>query len=378
MIATVQTSKDIAHSLTYGQNPAKGGSIILSNLTDEGCSPKQQANDWEALCKSFKVKCYNIVISFSDSDTKVIRRMEPHERANKERQIVKAFMDELNARGNDVYDCPFVIAHHGNTDNEHFHISILSTTIDGTRINDSFIKKNACRSAAAVSIKFGLDGAVKAIENERNHQKAKQRRKSLGDSMTSENMSRKKRTYTRVNKDSENLKYRAARIKLAEKRKAMCKFNIETIAKTADSSNFVQKLKAEGLVLHYDPKGGLYVEMHDNAENKDYTYFLEGQLGIDTNILPQIDVKSITKPRTSGSQKELPVKEKKDTVTYISNDRQQKNSSHSNGMPNLNSHATYPVCGQSQLQGDRNPDGSISKDRDDLDEEWKRKNGYHR
>lgn len=375
MIATVQTSKDISHSLTYGQNPEKGGSILLSNLTDECCGPRQQAKDWEALCKGYKVKCYNIVVSFSDADTSMFRSMAPHERAGRERQIVRAFMDELNARGNNVYDCPFVIAHHGNTTNEHFHISILTTTIDGMHINDSFIKKNACRSAAAVSIKYGLEGPAKAMRNEYNHQKAKQRRNGLG---AAENASRKKRTYTRVNKDSENLKYRVARIKLAEKRRATCKFNIETIAKTADCSNFVQRLNTEGLSLYYDPKGGLYVEMHDSGEGKDYTYFLESQLNVDVNALPKIDVETITKPRHGSQKKEHQVKVKKETTAAMSNNHQHKEISHDNMPLNLNGSAASYGHGQTQLQGDRNPDGTISRNKDDLDEEWKRKNGYHR
>ena len=69
MIANVSTSSDIAFTLAYGQNPEKGGGIILCNYTDERAGAEQQARDWEALSNPYRNKCYTIVVSFGNKDT---------------------------------------------------------------------------------------------------------------------------------------------------------------------------------------------------------------------------------------------------------------------------------------------------------------------
>lgn len=179
MIARVTRSSDVHASLTYGQNPEKGGEVFYLNETAERASPKEQADDWLAMANPYRTMCYNIVISMSMEDTKKIRNIDnTAKRVAFERSVIEAFLRELNCRGNNVFDCPFVVAHHGNTDCEHFHITVLTTTIDGRRFNDRFIKKNACRSAAKVSEEFGLEAAPRALELERRHQVARGRRAS--------------------------------------------------------------------------------------------------------------------------------------------------------------------------------------------------------
>ena len=150
MIANIQGSSNIGHSLTYGQNPEKGGEVFLMNGTDALACPEQQAQDWEAMSNDYKTKCYNIVISFSDSDSEKIRQIKDvTKRVEFERDVIRSFLDTMVEKGNNIYDCPFVAVHHGNTDNEHFHITILTTTMDGKRLNDKFIKLNATRAAAS-------------------------------------------------------------------------------------------------------------------------------------------------------------------------------------------------------------------------------------
>ena len=382
MIANVSTSSDIAFTLAYGQNPEKGGSIILCNYTDERARADRQARDWEALSNPYKNKCYTIVVSFSNKDTEKIRQMLFAERTAYERNLLMAFLNELNERGNNVFDCPFVVAHHGNTDNEHFHIAILNTTVAGKHFRDSFIKKNACCAAAKVSMNFGLVVPEKAARNERNHQKAKsgrQGRPNPKESTENEQTVRqgRKRTYNRVSKDSNELRYRAERIRMAENRKRSCKSIIETIAKdkSTTASNFVERLLSHGLRLCHDSESGYYVIFHDSKEDKDYTYSLERQLGMDLSLLPDLDKASITKPLKSGS-------ERKSVARHVA-----KTPAKTNGqslLPSASKAANFARSlnvqagsqgGQTQ-QGNERPDGTVSHDYED--EEWRqREGGYH-
>lgn len=76
MIANVQVSNSIASSLSYGQNPEKGGEIFICNYTDVTASTQEQIKDWEAMSNNYRNKCYNIVISLSDKDTEKIRQIK--------------------------------------------------------------------------------------------------------------------------------------------------------------------------------------------------------------------------------------------------------------------------------------------------------------
>lgn len=386
MIANVSTSSDITFTLAYGQNPEKGGGIILCNYTDERAGAEQQARDWEALSNPYRNKCYTIVVSFGNKDTEKIRQMPFAERAVFERKLLMAFLNELSDRGNNVYDCPFVVAHHGNTDNEHFHIAILNTTVSGKHFRDSFIKKNACRAAAKVSMDFGLEVPEKAARNERNHQKVKSRRQGKPnpkESVENGNTARqgRKRTYNRVSKNPNELRYRAERVRMAENRKKSCKSVIEAVAmdKSTTPSNFVERLLNQGLRLYHDPESGYYVIFHDSKEDKDYTYSLERQLGVDLSLLPDLDKTAIVRPLKSDSEGKSVAKHVAKHVPKAPAKTNGKSllpsaSKAANFARNLNvqvgSHG-----GQTQ-QGNERPDGTVSHDYED--EEWRqREGGYH-
>lgn len=380
MVANLQVSNNISSSLSYGQNLEKGGEIFLCNYTDITASTQEQIKDWEAMSNNYRNKCYNIVISFSDKDTEKIRQIEDiNKRVKFERLIIKSFMDELTARGNNVYDCPFIVAHHGNTDNEHFHICILNTTIYGKHIRDSFFKKNACRSAAKVSEKYGLEAAPSALANERRHQKA------VGERTKREEDKNTKRKYTKVQKESDKLSYRAERVRLANKRKAKCKFIIESIAtdRQTTEENFISKLSDAGLELHHDDKFGFFIIMRDEEdENKKYSYLLKKHLNVDSSILPDVDAESISMP---WKQNKAPSKECSPNLVkpiiqqQVSNKNQQTPTS-SNSISTvkvLRSFSKPLKDGHQTMQGDINPDGSSNHNDDDLDDQWKKRNGYH-
>ena len=176
MNAVVGKSSDISHSLSYAQNHGKDGTILLANFTDLSAALAEQAADWIATANNYRTQCYTIIISFTPEETALLRSM-PDNGRDKVRTIIGDFLDELSARGNDVSACPYIVARHDNTDNEHYHIVIRTTDVNGKRFRDNFINKNANRAAACIAMKYGLEAPKKAAEREKAHLEAVGRRR---------------------------------------------------------------------------------------------------------------------------------------------------------------------------------------------------------
>lgn len=130
MNARVGKSSDISHSLGYSQNHEKDGGILFANFTDLSATPEEQTQDWMATANDYKTQCYTIIISFTPEETAMLRSM-PDNGRDKVRTIIRDFLDELSQRGNDVSECPYIVARHDNTDNEHYHIVIRTTDVNG-------------------------------------------------------------------------------------------------------------------------------------------------------------------------------------------------------------------------------------------------------
>lgn len=130
----------------------------------------------------------------------------------------------------------------------------------------------------------------------------------------------------------------------AKKRKARLKYIIEKAAR--DSPDFIGALASEGLTLFHDPKKGLCVRMLD-SDGKERQYSLLKDLGIDMSILPA----SVLAPFPS----------KQSHQTYSTS-----KSKHNSGIKDAPSGSS------------RNAEHEIrdSHSSDDLDDEWKRRNGY--
>ena len=123
----------------YGQDESKGGEILLYRDVDMTATPEEQARDLVRMSGPYKVKAYNIILSLDDKDTEKFRQKSVAERFRIECELIRSFISEMEKRGTNITDCPFVVARHGNTDNEHFHMTVLTTTVDGHHIHDSFI-----------------------------------------------------------------------------------------------------------------------------------------------------------------------------------------------------------------------------------------------
>ena len=352
MNARVGKSSDISHSLGYAQNHEKDGSILFANFTDLSASPEEQAQDWMATANDYKTQCYTIIISFTPEETAMLRSM-PDNGRDKVRTIIGDFLDELGHRGNDVSECPYIVARHDNTDNEHYHIVIRTTDVNGKRFCDKFINKNANRAAAFIAMKYGLETARKAAEREKAHQEAEGKRRK-------ERTTRQHKSSTSQAQIDEKMRRKRA-VEDALKRKAKLKYLIEKAAK--GSTDFVGTLAADGLTLFIDTKKGLCVKMTD-SDGKERSYSLQKDLGIDLSIIPPVN---ITQPGTSKAPAT------KVTVYPAMNKPSQsstlKPKSQSAGIANIK---------DAPSGSSRNAEYEIrdGKGTDDPDEEWKRRNGY--
>lgn len=342
MNARVGRSSDIAHSLNYAQNREKDGGILLANFTDMSATPKEQARDWMATANNYKTQCYTIVISFTPDETVMLRSM-PDNGRDKVRTIIRDFLDELADRGNDVEECPYIVARHDNTDNEHYHIVILTTDINGKRLRDKYIKKNANRAAACIAMKYGLEAPPKAVDHEKAHQEAEGKRRK------EKTQRQHKPSATQAEIDKKMRRKRA--VEEAAKRKAILKYIIEKIAKESGSVDaFISGLAAEGISLTRNEKKGVCAIMTD-SDGKVRKYSLAKDLGVDMTLIPNLSVRE--KPVIRASQS-------------------------SSLRPNVSANVSLAKLNVDSSSGSRNAEHEINKssDSDDFDEEWKRRNGY--
>ena len=337
MNARVGKSSDISHSLGYAQNRDKDGGILLANFTDIAASPEEQARDWMATANDYKTRCYTIIISFTPNETAILRSM-PDNGRDKIRTIIQDFLDELSERGNEVSECPYIVARHDNTDNEHYHIVIRTTDMSGKRFCDKFINKNANRAAACIAMKYGLEAPPKAVERETAHQEAEgQRRK--------EKAKRQHKPSASQSEIDEKMRRKRA-VEEAAKRKSMLKYVIEKAAKENGSTDaFIAALAEEGITLTRDEKKGLCAVM-TVSEGKARKYSLAKDLGIDMALIPNLSTQDKPVVKT---QKYSPLKPIHQPRLNVDGGGSSRNAEHE-----VNN-------------------GSNS---DDPDEEWKRRNGH--
>lgn len=250
MNAQVSYSKNISYSLMYGQNPKKDGEVLMYQGMDTTLSPEQQAQEWQEMSNNYKQKLCSIIISFSDEDTAIIRSIPSKERRIQfERELIMAFIHEMAARGNNIDEAPFIVAHHDNTDNEHFHISVLMTTLDGKRLKDKMIGQNAQRACAKISMLYGLQGCQKSIERERGRQMVQNRQKRA------EQAHKPKPQQSWMQRDLDDFNKKLRRrdaIQQAKKRRTMVKYIVENIARKSNAANFKENLSKEGFTLYWD------------------------------------------------------------------------------------------------------------------------------
>lgn len=375
MNARTEMSTSITHCLVYGQNHDKGGECFFSQDLDPTLSPEEQARDWEAMSSNYKRNICHIIVSFSDNDTKKLRAMNPRDMVRREREILLAFFKELKSRGNDITESPYAVFHHGNTDNEHFHIYVHMTNRKGERWENKFVRKNAIRSAAKVSLDFGLEGSRKAMMRELAHQqhvngqsadekvKTKRSRKPSSDQHS---------IYDRMR--------RAESVREAEKRKANFKLLIEKTI-SSDPDDVVVELRKFGIELFRDPSLGIAMRAIDK-EGKERRYALKKHLDVNDATIAKLEsLKLQTDYVSITGKKKAEAKTAAKSISAVKHSSQTPRqsskiaSANGKGLTNVQN-AGGSHSGATQ-QGNVNPDGTRSYNSDDLDEQWRRRNGYH-
>lgn len=376
MNARTEMSTSITHCLVYGQNRDKGGECFFSQDLDPTLTPEEQARDWEAMSNNYKRNICHIIVSFSDNDTKKLRAMNPRDMVRREREILLAFFKELKIRGNDITESPYAVFHHGNTDNEHFHIYVHMTNRKGERWENKFVRKNAIRSAAKVSLDFGLEGSRKAMIRELAHQQ-------YVNGQNSEEKVKTKRSHKPAS-DQQSINDRMRRaesVREAEKRKANFKLLIEKTV-SSDPDDVVVELRKFGIELFRDPSLGIAMRAIDK-EGKERRYALKKHLGVNDATIAKLESLKLQTDYVSVSDKKraeakAAVKSGPAVKHSSQSPKQSSKTAHANGKGLSNAlNAGGGSHGGTSQQGDVNPDGSRSYNSDDLDEQWRRRNGYH-
>ncbi len=260
-------------------------------------------------------------------------RSIPDNGQDKIRTIIRDFLDKLSERGNDVSECPYIVARHDNTDNEHYHIVIRTTDINSKRFSDKFINKNANRAAACIAMKYGLEAPSESCRTREGSSG------SRGVSLKEESQSSPSQS------EIDEKMHRKRAVEETAKRRAMLKYVIEKLAKEPGSvDTFISGLAAEGISLTRDEKKGLCAVMTDSDGNV-RKYYLAKDLGVDMTLIPNLSIPDKSDTKTSQSS---PLK------------------------PTHNLRLNVDGGGPRNAEHEIN-DGFNS---DDPNEEWKRSNGY--
>ena len=155
MLATVSQTRSLVGTYYYDRalnKQEKGGHVIASNGIPQYSSAKTQLAYMKAYCSDkYEVKAINIVLSHSSKDKKLLE-----DNPDKKDKYVTDFLQECQDRGIDLDNTPWIMMEHINTDCDHYHMIVLTTKFDGSRLDTGFIGKRAAKAAMAASKKNGL------------------------------------------------------------------------------------------------------------------------------------------------------------------------------------------------------------------------------
>ena len=294
MLANASYSNSIKDSFLYARavdEPEKGGRIVKSNCVFSGVPIDVQVAMMTGLTFSeYDVEAYTIVISHSEKDTEKIREMTKEDPDFPE-LYVDAFADELQKRGVDLANTPFVITEHTNTKCLHYHMVICSTKFDNSRLDSGFIGKKAAMAAAAVSRKFGLDYATNLDEREKTFRKKSS--KIQNDFVPP--LKRKRRTKEQIAEDAARKKKekekRAQAVKEAQERKSFLKKSVESAFAKAKNKSEFRTLLAEKKVgiSKIVGKGWCVLYTDEKSEDKKTRIYAFSKLSIDNETISNIE-----------------------------------------------------------------------------------------
>lgn len=288
MIAKVNQTSSIEDSFSYARAVGaeeKGGQLIRSNVLSEWMPIDTQKEVLKNLCSpKFKVPAITIILSHSVHDKELLKM---NERLKK--KYIGDFLDECRKQGIDIDNAPWAIMEHHNTDCLHYHMLLLTTRFDRSRLNTAFIGKKATKAAYLASKKNGLHYAAGAERREMARLRFlsdNQKSDSSQSTSDTEKLMRKikKNTDTLQHTIAENQKYeeKKRRQRAAQERKerlAKIKAQIESDAiRCRTISELIKKAEGRGYQLVHDKKW--YLLVPDKAGEKMLKYSLEKSLKV--------------------------------------------------------------------------------------------------
>lgn len=387
MIAKVNYSDKISRCFSYGENPKKGGEIILQQGVFEHHSPEQKAVDWERISNNYKHRVVHVIISLGPELSAQLKAINDSEqRLQYEQRAILEFLGIMSEKGNNIQDCPFVCYHHGNTDNEHVHMYVLMTAMDGLRLKTKLIGKNADRAAARYSLLHNQKGAPKAMRAELRHciRTGKLQPSDISPEMMQwlyakpekETAERIKRTHVMTG-TAEEIAARTRRadaVEAAKRRKTKCRAIITEVAGQAhDAASFTSKLKGMGLEFFISPDKGFSVRFTDEiGKERDYSF---KQLDLSEDMVPYMKP-IIEEDETKRKECEKVITTGKHVARAARGHSQSSMAKTSGRIVNAGSRAAH-VLSQQSGGSDENREYEVG-DHEGYEESIRRENGLNR
>jgi len=313
MLATVSQTRSLEGSFYYDRalnKQEKGGHVIASSGIPQYSSAKIQLAYMQAYCSDkYQVKAINIVLSHSSEDKDILL-----EHPEKKGKYVNDFLDECKSRGIDLNHVPWIIMEHVNTDCDHYHMIVLITKFDGSRLDTGFIGKKAAKAAWAASKKNGLHFA-KGIEK-REEARLKFVREQFGEEkvysagLSIQDLEKLKETTSknRTIKKKAELERRAKSAAEATERRNYVKMVIEETAKNSFSmASFIKEVSQHG--ISFGEENGVYTATINNGK-RDVTYKIF-RLGVDVSLIETVKQREAEEKRKEEEVKAQQKEERK-------------------------------------------------------------------
>ena len=318
MLATVSQTRSLVGTYYYDRalnKQEKGGHVIASNGIPQYSSAKTQLNYMLAYCSDkYKVKAINIVLSHSSQDKELLEK-----NPEKKDKYVMDFLQECQDRGIDLDNTPWIMMEHINTDCDHYHMILLTTKFDGSRLDTGFIGKKAAKAAWTASKKNGLHFAeglekrekarLKYIQKELGEEKVESVKSGVP--LSDKDLEKIKRVTAQNRATANRAKSdrRAKSIAEATERRegmknAIIQHAIYCIKKHLSLKTFVSLLLKDGMAFDEDENGNYIVTANNGKRGVSYKI---ARLGVDISF---IDVIKKQEEEDKKHQKELEDKQK--------------------------------------------------------------------
>lgn len=331
MLATVSQSRSLRSSFLYAvayhKKEEKGGMIVAcSNGFPPTASNMTQLHFLEAVRNDkYEVQAINIIISHSKEDAKFLK-----DHPDKQKKYVEDFLKEFTLlhktqNGTKSLDedhskdfdkdsdedleinknCYYAIAEHDNTECLHYHMVLLTTLTDGSRLNTQYIGAHAAKAAYRVSVKNNLHYATRWDKKEEanvRYQSEKAKNESSDGDEGKENLQevvglsdQELAKLKEIGKGNKVVRQKISKkkqqqsIEAGKQRRAWIKNVVENVAKHSNSyQEMLADLLNNGIIFSgEDEKSYSVSTIREDGKQVSYKLF---RLGIDSSLIK--DVKS--------------------------------------------------------------------------------------